>query len=87
MFRRELGGAATSRVRTAGRSASAEGIERWDLVLCGEASVDDYHGQVGPRLAQALGLPAVTYAARLRVEGERLLAERALEDRAETVET
>ncbi|HLT01803.1 MAG TPA: electron transfer flavoprotein subunit beta/FixA family protein [Geminicoccaceae bacterium] len=68
-------------------AASAEGIERWDLVLCGEASVDDYHGQVGPRLAQALGLPAVTYAARLRVEGERLLAERALEDRAETVET
>jgi electron transfer flavoprotein beta subunit len=41
-------------------AAAAEGIERWDLVLCGEASVDDYHGQTGPRHAQALDLPAIT---------------------------
>jgi electron transfer flavoprotein beta subunit len=67
-------------------AAAAEGIERWDLVLCGEASVDDYNGQTGPRLAQALDLPAITYATRLKVQDGRLVAERALEDRAETVE-
>ncbi len=67
-------------------AAAAEGIERWDLVLCGEASVDDYNGQTGPRLAQALDLPAITYATRLELQDGRLVAERALEDRAETVE-
>ncbi|MGH6916615.1 MAG: electron transfer flavoprotein subunit beta/FixA family protein [Geminicoccaceae bacterium] len=67
--------------------ADAEGVGQWDLVLCGEASVDDYNGQTGPRLAQALDLPAVTYATRLEIQGDRLVAERTLEDRAETVET
>jgi electron transfer flavoprotein beta subunit len=66
--------------------AAAEGIGGWDLVLCGEASVDDLDGQVGPRLAQALDWPVVTYATRVEVQGGRLVAERALEDRAETVE-
>jgi electron transfer flavoprotein beta subunit len=66
--------------------AATEGFERWDLVLCGEASVDDYNGQIGPRLAQALDLPAVTYATRLGIEDGLLVAERTLEDRAETVE-
>jgi len=67
-------------------AAAAEGVQRWDLVLCGEASVDDYNGQTGPRLAQALDLPAITYATRLEARDGSLTAERAVEDRAETVE-
>lgn len=66
--------------------AAAEGVPHWDLVLCGEASVDEYNGQAGPRLAQALGLPIISYATWLEAGDGRLLAERALEDRAETVE-
>lgn len=66
--------------------AVAEGIERWDLVLCGEASVDDYNGQTGPRLAAALSLPAVTYATRLDIENGVVVADRGIEDRSETVE-
>ena len=73
-------------VAALGTVAVAEGLERWDLVLCGEASVDDYNGQIGPRLAQALAMPAVTYAARLQIEAGHLVAERALEERSETVE-
>lgn len=70
----------------AGAIAVREGVARWDLVLCGEASVDDCNGQTGPRLAQALGWPAVTYATRVEARAGRLVAERALEDRAETME-
>ncbi|MGD9511347.1 MAG: hypothetical protein AB7I59_09195 [Geminicoccaceae bacterium] len=70
----------------AGAIAAQEGIARWDLVLCGEASVDDCNGQTGPRLAQALGWPAVTYATRVEARAGRLVAERALEDRVETIE-
>ena len=64
----------------------AESIREWRLVLCGEASADQYNAQLGPRLAVALGLSAVTYAGRLEIEGGKLVADRSLESRSETVE-
>ena len=67
--------------------AARENLAHWDLLLCGEASADQYNEQVGPRLAAALDLPAVTYATRLAVEGAVLRADRALGDRSESVET
>lgn len=66
--------------------AQGEAVERWDLVVCGEASVDDYNGQVGPRLAAAFDVPAITYATRLEVENGALVADRSIEGRFETVE-
>jgi electron transfer flavoprotein beta subunit len=65
----------------------AEKIPSWDLLICGEASADEYNAQVGPRLAVALDLPAITYATRLEVQQGRLVANRAVEDRSETLET
>jgi electron transfer flavoprotein beta subunit len=66
--------------------AARESIQQWDLVICGEASADEYNQQVGPRLAAALNLPAVTYATALRLANGVLRAERAVEERAETLE-
>lgn len=90
---RDAGDAAVDPLRTAGVLAAAaataaarEKIERWDMVLCGEASTDEFNGQVGPRLGVAMGLPTVTYATRLSLRDGMLVAERGLEDRAETVE-
>jgi electron transfer flavoprotein beta subunit len=40
-------------------------IGQVDLVLLGEGSADNYSGQTGPRLAQVLGLPFVSYVKRL----------------------
>ncbi|MFO1349848.1 MAG: electron transfer flavoprotein subunit beta/FixA family protein [Gammaproteobacteria bacterium] len=77
---------ATILADTARGIARLENLARWDLILCGEASVDEYNGQVGPRLAEALGLPVVTYTIRLGLTGSVLRADRALEDRTETVE-
>ena len=66
----------------------AEAIKKvgsFDLIICGEASIDSYSGQVGPRLAEILGVPAVTYARRVVLEGDALIAERSLEDCSEVV--
>ena len=53
----------------------AEKIPSWDLLICGEASADQYNAQVGPRLAVALDLPAIPYATRLEVRQGRLVAD------------
>ena len=66
--------------------AARESVPQWDLLICGEASADEYNEQVGPRLAVALDLPVVTYATRLTLNGRMLLANRAVEDRSESVE-
>ena len=55
--------------------------ERYDLVICGDKSLDDGGGQVGPALAELLGLPQVTRVIALEVQTahERLIAQRLLE--------
>jgi len=66
----------------------AEAIKKlgnFDLILCGEASVDSYSAQVGPRLAERLNIPQITYARKLGLEGNNVAVERTLEDRYETV--
>ena len=61
-------------------------MKSWDLILLGEGSADNYSGQVGPRLAELLNLPQVTYAKSMAVEGNTLKALRSLEDAFEEVE-
>ena len=41
-----------------------------DVLLFGEGASDDYEQQVGPRVAQLLGLPCLSYASELRLEGD-----------------
>lgn len=57
-----------------------------DIVLAGEATVDNYTGQMPARVAAELGWPVVTYVRELKVEGGRLIAKRDLEDHVEVVE-
>ena len=58
----------------------------YDLVLCGEMTLDSLSAQVGPRLAELLDLPQVTYAKHLELVDGRLRAVRELEDVDEVVE-
>jgi len=60
-------------------------IGEYDLILCGEASVDSYSAQVGPRLAEKLGIPQITYVRKLSLDGDIVTAERSLEECYETV--
>lgn len=59
----------------------------FDLIICGEGSSDLYTQQVGPVLAEKLGIPCVTYVNKLAfVESEnRIAAERKLDDGIEAV--
>jgi electron transfer flavoprotein beta subunit len=56
-----------------------------DLVLCGEGSGDLYAQQVGPRLAELLGIPCIAFVQKLTLEGDVIRAERRVEEGVEVV--
>lgn len=58
---------------------------KYDLIICGEASIDEYSFQIGPRLGEALGIPVAAYARKIELKGGELVAERELEDRYEVI--
>ena len=66
----------------------ALGRESYDLVLFGQYSVDGETGQVGPEVAEMLGLPQVTGVRRLEVreDGQVMVVEREVEEGYEVIE-
>ncbi len=67
-------------------AAAVRKIGKFDLILMGEGSADNYSGQVTGRVAELLDLPQITYARALSVEGNRVRVTRDLEDALEVVE-
>jgi len=69
----------------------AQGIRRlgqFDLVICGKQAIDGDTGQVGPGLAEELGIPHVTYVRRIRELGDGMLrVERMVEGGWELIST
>lgn len=61
-------------------------IGKYDLILLGEGSTDNYSGQTGPRLAELLDLPAITYVRQLEHVDSRVRAVRNMEESFEVVE-
>ena len=68
-------------------AAAVRKLAPYDLVLCGKQAIDGDTAQVGPGLAERLGLPQVTLAAGLEIVDGKLRVRRMLEDRFEVVET
>ncbi|MDQ1279580.1 MAG: Electron transfer flavoprotein subunit beta [Thermoproteota archaeon] len=59
----------------------------YDIVICGLKTTDGDTGQVGPGLAEELGMPHVSYVRRIiDITGKTLLVERSLEDYYEEIE-
>jgi electron transfer flavoprotein beta subunit len=58
----------------------------WDLILFGKMAIDDYNQQVGPMVAELLGLACVTAIAHLEIDGAKGVAEREIEGGVEVVE-
>jgi electron transfer flavoprotein beta subunit len=58
----------------------------WDLILFGRMAIDDYNHQVGPLVAELLGMPCVTAVSHLDIEGAAGVAEREIEGGIEVVE-
>ena len=57
----------------------------YNLIIFGEGSSDMYSQQVGPRVAELLGLPTVTFVNSITIDGNKLTAERKLEDEVEII--
>jgi len=62
-------------------------LGQYDIVLCGEASIDLFSGQMGPRIAELLNIPQITYAQTVTVEKDKVVSERNLGDKAVTIES
>ena len=78
---REFGGSdtyATSQIIAA--AIDHMGLEKDDIVFCGRQAIDGDTAQVGPQIAEKLGLPQVTYAQDIKKDGDSLTIQRALED-------
>ena len=73
---------ATSRVL----EAAVKHVGDYDLILAGEMTLDSLSSQIGPRLAQLLGVPQITYVKELDVADGKVRAVRDLEDVDEVVE-
>jgi electron transfer flavoprotein beta subunit len=58
----------------------------FDIVLCGRQAIDGDTAQVGPQLAEKLGIPQITYAETIvEIDPEHIVAERALDHGSEIV--
>ncbi|MBR3299454.1 MAG: electron transfer flavoprotein subunit beta/FixA family protein [Clostridia bacterium] len=55
-------------------------IGDYDLILCGRQAIDGDTAQVGPQIAEQLGIPQITYVQDMRIEGGEVIATRQLED-------
>ena len=78
---REFGGSdtyATSQILAA--AINRIGVEKDDIVMCGRQAIDGDTAQVGPQIAEKLGLPQVSYAADIQKDGDTLTIKRMLED-------
>jgi len=58
-----------------------------DLILAGNVAIDGGSGQVGPRVAELLGIPYVTTITSLSIDGQKVEAVRDVEGDEEKIET
>lgn len=85
---REFGGSdtyATSQILAA--AIKKLGLEEGDLVFCGRQAIDGDTAQVGPQIAEKLGLPQISYVADIKLEGKTVTCKRMLEDGYMTIRT
>ena len=53
----------------------------YDLIITGRQAIDGDTAQVGPQIAEHLGLPVISYAEDIKVEGNAVIVKRQYEDR------
>lgn len=66
-------------------SQAIKKIGKFDLIICGKQAIDGDTAQVGPGIAEWLGIPQVTFAVKVEVNGSSLTVERLLEEVNEKV--
>ena len=53
----------------------------YDLIITGRQAIDGDTAQVGPQIAEHLGIPNISYAEDIKLEGDSIIVKRKYEDR------
>ena len=53
----------------------------YDIIITGRQAIDGDTAQVGPQIAEHLGIPVISYAEGIEVEGDSVIVKRQYEDR------
>ncbi len=80
---RVLGGADTW--ATSQTLAGAIRNLEYDLIITGRQAIDGDTAQVGPQISEHLGIPVISYAQDIKVEGDSVIVERQYDDRYHVV--
>ncbi|MBP1627784.1 MAG: Electron transfer flavoprotein alpha/beta-subunit [Holophagaceae bacterium] len=67
-------------------AAAARKLGHFDLILCGKQAIDGDTAQVGPEMAEHLGIAQLTYVCKIEVEGTTVRGTREHEECFEVVE-
>ncbi len=76
---RAFGGADTW--ATSSTLASAIRKLPYDIIITGRQAIDGDTAQVGPQIAEHLGIPNISYAEEISIEGDNVIVKRQYEDR------
>lgn len=80
---RAFGGADT--LATSLTLAKAIETLEYDLIITGRQAIDGDTAQVGPQIAEHLGIPNISYAEDIKVDGNDVIVKRQYDDRYHTV--
>jgi len=58
----------------------------FDIIFCGKEAIDADTGQVGPGLAERLGIAQITFVEKLEIKDKKVRADRKVEDGYEVIE-
>lgn len=53
----------------------------YDLIITGRQAIDGDTAQVGPQIAEHLGIPVISYAEEIKIDGDSVIVKRQYEDR------
>lgn len=66
--------------------ASVAKRDTYDLIICGQMAVDDGAAQVGPRLAEEMGIPHISSITNMVIENGKVRVEKDVEGDTEIIE-
>lgn len=68
-------------------AAAVRKLGQVDLILCGKQAIDGDTAQVGPEMAEHLGMAQVTYAASIEIDGDNLKVQREQDEGYDVIAT
>ncbi|HOA19547.1 MAG TPA: electron transfer flavoprotein subunit beta/FixA family protein, partial [Sedimentibacter sp.] len=82
---RAFGGADTLATSTT-LAAAIKNLD-YDLIITGRQAIDGDTAQVGPQIAEHLGLVNISYAEDIKIDGDKIIVKRQYEDRYHLLKT